>query len=487
MSEIKRPIWAALDLGTSKIKASIWHPEIGFEVVVAVDTPVVFGAGGQALCNYRQLWEAVEEIGVQLGRRIRAAGATSVELGLCGQVSSLLAWDSARAQPLEECFQIWADTTCQPSLPALEAFFAKGQDVKLLNTPLPPGTNWLAVKLHHFLQQQEAVGVRFLQIHDAVFQALSGSTLTHASGQVSLVDQEKLEYADPLLRFLGITRAHLPCIDNTARAPIKSAWRQRWGWPKEGRVYVGLADMSAAFMGLFLGAQEGCWLANTAEILGVFSSTRRAGPPPRLVSAALAQGWITYGSTATGGHNINWFLEQVLKRDTAALTSLTQEAEEIEPGCGGLVFLPYLAGERAPLWDASLSAAFVGLRSYHSDAHLFRAVLEGVALGKRQIIESWGMPHPTVYKLAGGSSTNALWNRIRAAVVETPLALCAQEELSLLGTLRFVLEQSGNAALVCQLESLLAPEPILPDPAWSAIYKQRYNKFIHVQKALATF
>ena len=477
MAPENRRAWAALDLGTSRLKAGVFDGR-RFAVVGSVPAPVRYGGAGRARCAWDGVWRGSEELLRRVGAWCAEYGATQLDLGLCGQVSSLLAWDPGKGAPVENEFPIWADSTCRGALEETTAFLSGGRDLDLLGTPLPLSTNWLLVKLRGRGARPD--GVKYLQVHDAVFARLTGLYHSHPSGQISLVDQRTGEYSAEALDFAGVDRDALPLLAGGRPQPLKDEWAKAAGLPPATRVHPGLADMSAAFGGLDLAGGEGFCLANTSEIMGFFADAPPTPPPARLVTAPVGAGWVSYGSTASGGHTVGWLLKEVLRCGEGDLPALMAEAEEVAPGCDGLLCLPYLAGERAPLWDPDLSGAFVGLRADHGRGHLVRAVLEGVAFGRRQLAEAFGRPMPAAFKLAGGGSANPLWNGIRAAVLERPLAVCGAEELSLLGALRLSGARSGQT----EWASLLDMRRLEPDPGWTAVYKDIYPRFLALQRAL---
>jgi xylulokinase len=115
---------------------------------------------------------------------------------------------------------------------------------------------------------------------------------------------------------------------------------------------------------------------------------------------------------------------------------LLAEAETAPPGCDGLLFLPYLDGERSPIWDAAARAAFLGVNSQHSRPHFLRAVLEGVAFSMNQIIgiarTQTGI-EPSAFMVSGGGAKSALWSQIRADVSQLPVNVCKETETGALG------------------------------------------------------
>jgi xylulokinase len=113
-----------------------------------------------------------------------------------------------------------------------------------------------------------------------------------------------------------------------------------------------------------------------------------------------------------------------------AFEELVEEAAKVPPGSDGLLFLPYLTGERTPHPDPLARGAFVGLTVHHGRAHLTRAVLEGVAFAMRDSLElmlAAGLAPPAEFRATGGGSRSDLWRRILAdvlgaAIVTTPSA-----------------------------------------------------------------
>ncbi|HEY0119569.1 MAG TPA: FGGY-family carbohydrate kinase, partial [Cellulomonas sp.] len=143
---------------------------------------------------------------------------------------------------------------------------------------------------------------------------------------------------------------------------------------------------------------------------------------------ATADRWLRLDSLHGAGMSLSWF------RDTFApgldLDALTAEAAGVAPGADGLVFLPYLAGDRSTA-GASARAGFLGARPSHTRAHFVRAVLEGVALELRRVATvRMGVVRPTQVVLKGGGARSALWAQIVADVFDAPLATSARTAAS---------------------------------------------------------
>lgn len=129
--------------------------------------------------------------------------------------------------------------------------------------------------------------------------------------------------------------------------------------------------------------------------------------------------WLAHGAMSTSGGAFGW-LQNKIWPDLKSLAELERLAQASLPGANGLIFLPYLAGERSPIWDAQASGAWVGLRLNHTRADMVRAVFEGTAFGLRQIMllaqKKWGLQPETMIGVGGGSHSR-FWAQIKADVL----------------------------------------------------------------------
>ena len=123
------------------------------------------------------------------------------------------------------------------------------------------------------------------------------------------------------------------------------------------------------------------------------------------------------GAMAATGRAVDWFRVEVL-RSAATTATLIEEAGAIPPGADGVVFLPYLAGERSPLWDPTARGAFAGLALGHGRGHLTRAILEASAFAIRHVAESIVAAGVEVgsMRVCGGPARSETWNQIKADV-----------------------------------------------------------------------
>lgn len=201
--------------------------------------------------------------------------------------------------------------------------------------------------------------------------------------------------------------------------------------------------------------------------------------------------WLAHGAMSTLGGAFGWLQGKVWP-EVNSLAELERMAQESVPGANGLVFLPYLSGERSPIWDAEASAAWLGLRLTHTRADMVRAVFEGGALGLRQILaraqRQWGW-QPAELIGVGGGSRSRFWAQVKADALGLAYRMSPHSDASALGAALM----GGVAA--GQYKGLDDPElptirgddkPVLPGPAERrAVYDRRFQVFDRLYPALA--
>jgi xylulokinase len=196
--------------------------------------------------------------------------------------------------------------------------------------------------------------------------------------------------------------------------------------------------------------------------------------------------WHAMGVMLSAAGSLQWLRDAVAP--DASFDELVAEAERWPAGAEGLLFAPYLAGERTPHADPDARGAFVGLSLRHDRGALVRAVLEGVAYGLRdslELLRELGV-RPEYGRISGGGARSELWRTIVASVLDLPVESTAAEEGAAYG-----------AALLagCRAGTFRDPRDAVarcvavrgrtdPDPAWVSVYADGYERFRRVYPAL---
>ncbi len=211
-------------------------------------------------------------------------------------------------------------------------------------------------------------------------------------------------------------------------------------------------------------------------------------PPLWTGPAPLPGLWYVGGAMAGTGKALDWFVADALG-GAASLATLLAEAAPVRAASEGLVFLPYLAGERWPLQDPSARGAFVGLTLHHARGHLARAVLEAAAYAVRHVaapVFDAGLPFDEL-RVTGGTAASRLWNGIKSNVLGVEVLVPAVTEASLVGAA--ILAAVGVGAhrdLRAGVAGMTREaERITPDPAEVAIYDRAFAVYEELHARLA--
>jgi xylulokinase len=150
---------------------------------------------------------------------------------------------------------------------------------------------------------------------------------------------------------------------------------------------------------------------------------------------AVSSRWYVMGATLSAGLSLKWLRNNVIGQSNLDYEEILHGAHEISPGSEGLVFLPYLTGERTPHLDSQACGVFFGLSPRHDQRHFVRAVLEGVAFSLSEgldVMRGLGI-HPSTVVAAGGGARSTLWRQIQANVFQLPVTQAPFEEAAAYG------------------------------------------------------
>ncbi|HEV7810357.1 MAG TPA: FGGY-family carbohydrate kinase [Candidatus Limnocylindrales bacterium] len=201
-------------------------------------------------------------------------------------------------------------------------------------------------------------------------------------------------------------------------------------------VVAGIVDAWASFHGAGMSrAGDAMDPGGSAGGFGVYSAVPLSVPGSFSTIAPLPGLYSVGGAMAATGRALDWYRADVLGGGITA-ESLIEEAGTVGAGADGVVFLPYLAGERSPLWDPTARGAFVGLALDHGRAHLTRAILEASAFAIRHVAEGILAAGAEVrsMRVCGGPARSETWNQIKADVTGFPVEVPAVLETAVEGT-----------------------------------------------------
>lgn len=319
----------------------------------------------------------------------------------------------------------------------------------------------------------------FFQAADFVSFHLTGEPVTFSPGP------ELAPWTADTISAAGLDPAKFPnrAVDpGTVVAQLTPAVAERFGLNPRAVVVSGTVDAFSHWIGVDLthpGRVSN--VGGTSEGVNAAWPTRLADPQFRLFAlpSPFRTGWVVGGSMSNGGSLLDWAARSLF--GGAGHQDVLSAVAAVPAGANGLVALPYLLGERTPIFDRNARGVFFGVGREHGAAHLTRALLEGAALGLRQIVqvfESLGGQASEI-AVSGGTARAGVWNQIKANATGLPVMVPEVHEAGVLGAAMLARAAVTGAPLTAvATEMARFQEPVLPDPARKAVYDDIYPLFL---------
>ena len=294
---------------------------------------------------------------------------------------------------------------------------------------------------------------QFLPPNAFVIHALTGEIAVDRSsaGNIGGVyDLRNARWSDEMLDALGIAREMMPqrlVASTDVVGELTVAAAERLGLRAGTPVIAGGVDAAVATLAAGV-TRPGQHVAMLGSSMCWGYITRHPDARHGLVSMPHvfgdAQDIYTFGGAITAGAAVTWFRDHFCRDETQSALArgvdvhdlLDAAARDVAPGADGVLFLPYLMGERSPIWDGKASGAFVGLSLYHRREHLYRAVLEGVTFALRHNIDAGAAGAAALDDdliVVGGAAHSDLWMQIIADVTGRRVLTIAQEVEAAMG------------------------------------------------------
>ena len=472
-----------LDVGTTGVKAIALSPEGEVLAVASHGYPLSTPRAGWSEQDPEDWWQASEAALEEVATGREVAG-----LGLSGQMHGLVVLDDA-GRVIRPAI-LWNDQRTAAECAEIEERIGLERLVELTgNRAL---TGFTAPKLLWLRRHEPDAYARVARVllpKDYVRLRLTGEwaiDASDASGTL-LLDVGRRSWSGDVLDALDLPAAWLPpVLESPNLAGVVDAGNTVLGGTP---VAAGAGDQPAAAVGV--GADRPGVLSVVLGTSGVVLAPlpAYAHDPAGRVHAfchAVPGAWQAMGVMLSAAGSLQWFHERLAP--DVPFARLVEEAEAWEPGAGGLLFLPYLAGERTPHADPDARGAFVGLELRHDRGALVRAVLEGVAFGLRDcldLLRSLGVAADRA-RVSGGGARSRLWLRIVASVLDVPLELTESEEGSALGAALLGGVAGGVFADVHEAVTrcVRVADVVEPEPAWRDAYATVHERFRALYPAL---
>jgi xylulokinase len=338
---------------------------------------------------------------------------------------------------------------------------------------------------------------RFLLPKDYVRLRLTGEhaiDAADASGTL-LLDVTHRRWSDEMFAASGLDKSCAPrvCESPEICGRVNDAGAKHTGLKPGTPVVAGAGDQAAGAVGMGVVA-AGTIHATIGTSGVVFASTDRPAMDPQgrlhTFCHAIPGRWHVMGVTQAAGLSLRWFRDTFGPATGDAYEQLSAEAAKAPAGSDGVIWAPYLMGERTPHLDPNARGALVGLTASHNRSHVIRAILEGVAFSLKDTLQIFAAMNVPVKKirLGGGGARSPLWRQIQADIYEHEVEIIAADEGAAYG-----------AALLAGVEGGLWPDVdtactscvriekrVAPNSANAQVLRERYAEFRRLYPALKT-
>ena len=322
-------------------------------------------------------------------------------------------------------------------------------------------------------------------------------SMASATGMFNL---EQLDWDDDVLNLLGITRQQLPELVPTTHIlkGMKKRYATLMGVDENTPVVIGASDGVLSNLGVnsYRKGEVAVTIGTSGAIRTVIDKPRTDDKGRIFCYVLTDEHYVIGGPVNNGGVILRWLRDEILASEVETAKRLgvdpydvlTQIASRVKPGADGLIFHPYLAGERAPLWNADARGSFFGLTLSHKKEHMIRAALEGVLYNLYTVylalIEVMNET-PSTIKATGGFAKSEIWRQMMADIFDTHLSVPESYESSCLGACVLGMKALGEIDDFSVIEQMVGTtNEHQPDSETVDIYQQLVSIFINISRSL---
>ena len=494
LRRMNKDLLLAFDVGTSSVRAALVNQAGKILAFAAKELEQIIPRSGWSQQSPRRWWEGLTFSIRSVLPRVPKSAERIAAIAGCGQMHGTVLVDDAGELVLEEV-PLWNDKRTRE---LVERFSAE-QDAESLwgITANPPTVAWPAFKLAWIKQnlpKAYEASRTVLMPKDYINFKLTGERkidLSEASSSY-LFDFQSGKWSEKLLGLFSLDPGKLPGISRatellgTVTEEAAKSTGLRVGTP----VATGAGDFPVSLLGAgVIRPGIGCDITGTSTVITTLAEQPATDPMISNIRAIIG-GWAAFTIVDASGDAVRWVRRIFQQQETHSYDQIMSLAAGAPAGSDRLLFLPYLNGERIADQPNS-RAQFFGLTSGHQAAHLYRAVLEGVAFAAKKNIElmnARGCHLDRMVTAAGGAKTR-LWLEIKASVYNAPILVPSEPECGVLGCAILAGVTAGFYSDICSAVTSLVryDGEVLPKPAWRERYQAMQSLFNDLYRSSENF
>lgn len=489
-----------VDIGTTSTKAVLF--EVSGKIISSASTgyPLHTPSADVAEQDPEEIFHAVLSCVREVMQQSGAAPELLKLVSFSAAMHSVIPVDEG-GKPLMNCLT-WADNRSVAWAKQLQNT-PDGQSLyKRTGTPIHPMSPlcklmWLRHDQPGIFQQT----AKFISLKEYIWFKLFGQYLVDLSiaSCTGLMNLERQAWDEEALNLVGITSEQLSVIVPTTHIlrDLAPSYAEQMGLLPSTPFVIGASDGVLSNLGVgAIGPGEVAVTIGTSGAIRTVVDQPRTDPKGRIFCYALTEKhWVIGGPVNNGGSVLRWLRDEFASAEVETAKRLgispydvlTKIAENVPHGSEGLLFHPYLAGERAPLWNPDARGSFFGLTLHHHKEHMIRAVLEGVIFNLYTVLLAMEeiVGRPRTILATGGFARSSLWRQLMADIFDQRIIVPEEIESSCLGAAVLGLYALGDIDSLDAVTSLVgSTHEHLPVKEHAAIYKELLPIFIRISRKL---
>ncbi|EGD46184.1 Carbohydrate kinase, FGGY-like protein [Ruminiclostridium papyrosolvens DSM 2782] len=472
---IKCQYVVGIDLGTTNLKAGLFNTEGALIAQSEAEFSISRPTNGLAEQDTEEWWNALKKVLKNLVSEVPDVCVSAI--GICSQVGSHIFVDE-NGQALTKVI-LWQDQRCSEFVNQLNEKAVNYKDCLSTGyfvdtTAIVARAEWARIKEPEIWNKTRYI----LSPKDYLNSRLTGNFATDALSQYGIVDDSGVYYKGILELVPNIANVLPPVLDFRSKLGKMRKMNDEKLDAAFGNAIVAVGTMDAYGNLYGSGATshgDGIEVSGTCEIVGVLSE--EVHPTAGVVTFPPVDNlYFHAGPTKSGGSAMQWFAGEM----GITVAEMVKLAELAPAGSNGLIFLPYLEGERAPIWDDEVRGVFFGVSAEHKREHFCRAVIEGIAYSARHLLEeiekSCGF-NTNSLRISGGSSRDALCCQIRADISNRTIEKIHVRQSGVLGAALIATVASGLAGDIRTAAADLVhiEQAYIPDSEVRTLYDHLYS------------
>lgn len=485
----------SVDMGTSSVRACLVSPKLKIMHQSSRNLQLITDAKGKAEMDAEKIIQKTLTCIRETFKWAETQGIPVSAISFSSASAGLVCLD-AEFKPLRPLLTYADMRATKESQWLIETYGRKA----FAHTAAPVHASYWLPKLlwlkHQGLLHFESL--RFCTIKDLLIYRLTGKFVIDAANAaaVGMLDARKIIWDERSLEIAGIKAAQLPQIlpTTTVLESQKSFLDRSSGEKHTPKIVLGAMDGVLACLGV--GAYRPGQMTTS---LGSSGACRIATPSPQIAQAdhriwsyPLTEDlWISGGAMNNGGLVTEWLVENFsTSRESTeeAFTEMLLAASKIKPGADGLLFLPYLFGERAPIYNEQARGVYFGLHNRHHRGHFARAGLEGILFALYSIYDILQASSGKVIEIraAGGYLQSDLMLQIQADIFGQPILIPSEHEGSVIGAAALAQKAMGIIPGFDALdEHFTIQKEFKPDHAAHSIYQDCFARYKKLYECLS--